>query len=67
MKLTLLITQGTDFLIGSVKEIPAVLTQGKSISEVKENILDALELYLEDMREEQNGQNVIYQEELMFA
>jgi predicted RNase H-like HicB family nuclease len=47
MKLTLLITQGTDFLIGSIKEIPAVLTQGTSISEVKENILDALELYLE--------------------
>jgi predicted RNase H-like HicB family nuclease len=49
MKLTLLITQGTDFLIGNIKEIPAVLTQGKSISEVKENILDALELYLEDI------------------
>jgi predicted RNase H-like HicB family nuclease len=67
MKLTLLIIQGTEFLVGSVKEIPAVITQGTSISEVKENILDALELYLEDMREEQNDKNVIYQEELMFA
>ena len=67
MKLTLLIIQGTDFLIGSIKEIPAVLTQGTSISEVKENILDALELYLEDMRDEQNTQKVVYQEELMFA
>jgi predicted RNase H-like HicB family nuclease len=67
MKLTLLITQGADFLIGSIKEIPAVLTQGTSISEVKENILDALELYLEDMREEQNTQKIVYQEELMFA
>ena len=51
MKLTLLITQRTDFLIGSIKEIPAVPTQGTSISEVKENILDALELYLEDVRD----------------
>ena len=51
MKLTLLITQGSDFLIGSIKEIPTILTQGRSISEVKENILDALELYLEDMRD----------------
>ena len=49
MKLTLLITQGSNFLIGSIKEIPSVLTQGTTISEVKENILDALELYLEDM------------------
>lgn len=65
--MTLLITQGTDFLIGSIKEIPAVLTQGTSISEVKENILDVLELYLEDMRDEQNTQKIVYQEELMFA
>jgi predicted RNase H-like HicB family nuclease len=48
MKLTLLITQGTEFLIGSIKEIPAVITQGTSIAEVEENILDALKLYLED-------------------
>jgi predicted RNase H-like HicB family nuclease len=48
MKLTLLITQGTEFLMGSIKEIPAVITQGTSVAEVKENILDALELYLED-------------------
>ena len=67
MKLTLLITQGSNFLIGSIKEIPAILTQGTTISEVKENILDALELYLEDMREEQSNQNIVYQEELMFA
>ena len=54
--------------MGIIKEIPAVLTQGTSISDVKENILDALELYLEDMREEQSSsQDVIYQEELMFA
>lgn len=67
MKLTLLIIQGTDFLVGSIKEIPAVLTQGTTIVEVKENILDALELYLEDMRDEQNTQKIVYQEELMFV
>ena len=67
MKLTLLITQGTDFLVGSIKEIPAVLTQGTTIAEVKENILDALELYLEDMRGEKNTQKIVYREELMFG
>lgn len=52
LKLTLIIEKGNDgFLVGQIKEIPEVLTQGTSIEEVKENILDALELYLTDMRE----------------
>jgi predicted RNase H-like HicB family nuclease len=66
MKLTVVITKGEDFLIGTIKEIPAVLTQGRDIAEVKVNIHDALELYLADMREEQPTQEVIYQEELIF-
>jgi len=32
-----------------------VLTQGTNISEVKENVLDALEMYLEDTSDEQNA------------
>jgi len=52
MKYTLVIKQGKDgFLIGQLKELPAVFTQGLTINELKENIADALELYLEDMRE----------------
>ena len=52
MKYTLVKKQGKDgFLIGQLKELPAVFTQGLTISELKENIADALELYLEDMRE----------------
>ncbi|RZK23859.1 MAG: type II toxin-antitoxin system HicB family antitoxin [Hymenobacter sp.] len=51
MKLTLLIRQGETQLIGQLKEIPGVLTQGKTVEEVKENIQDALALYLENMRE----------------
>jgi predicted RNase H-like HicB family nuclease len=51
MELTLVITKGKDgYLIGKIKEVPAVVTQGKTLEEVKENILDALQLYLEDMR-----------------
>ena len=53
MKLTAIISKGKNgFLIGRIKEIPEVLTQGETIKETKENIIDALELYLEDMREE---------------
>ena len=67
MKLTLIITEGEAYFIGMIKEIPAVLTQGKSVEEVKENLLDALELYLQDMREESVSQKIVYQEDLIFA
>ena len=46
MKLTIVISKGEEFYIGTIKEIPAVLTQGSSIEETKKNVLDALELYL---------------------
>lgn len=49
--LTLAIEKGQDgWYVGSVEEIPAVMSQGKTIEELKENILDALNLYLETMR-----------------
>jgi len=46
MKLTIVISKGEEFYIGTIKEIPAVLTQGYSIEETKENVLDSLRLYL---------------------
>ena len=49
MKLTLVVKKGkSNFLVGQLKELPEVFTQGKDIQELRENILDALELYLED-------------------
>jgi predicted RNase H-like HicB family nuclease len=51
MKLTLIIKKGkSGYLIGQLKELPSVFTQGITIEEVRENILDALELYLEDIK-----------------
>ncbi len=70
MTLTLIVKKGKNgFLIGQIKEIPAVLTQGKTVEEVKDNIKDALELYLEDMREEKadNNENILLEEDLIFA
>jgi predicted RNase H-like HicB family nuclease len=69
MKYTLVIKQGKDgFLIGQLKELPAVFTQGLTISELKENIADVLEMYLEDMRENYQPQGVmIEEEEIVFA
>lgn len=67
MKLTLLITQGSEWLIGTFKELPAVMTQGRNIDEVKENILDALHLYLDDMSAEKTDLPIVYEEEWAFA
>jgi predicted RNase H-like HicB family nuclease len=69
MKYTLVIKKGKDgFFIGQLKELPVVFTQGLTISELKENIADALELYFEDMRENYQPQGVmIEEEEIVFA
>ena len=50
MKLTLDIRKGKTQFIGQIKEMPGVLTQGNTVAEVRENIADALNLYLEDVR-----------------
>lgn len=64
MKLTIIITKGDEFFISSIKEIPAVLSQGETIEEAKANVLDALKLYLEDMQQEPNFSNIVLEEDL---
>ena len=49
-----------------VKEIPGVLSQGSTIEEARENTFDALNDYLEDMRLDNETQNTVLQEELIF-
>jgi predicted RNase H-like HicB family nuclease len=67
MKLTIVISKGEELYLGTIKEIPAVLTQGSTIEETKANVLDALELYLEDMQSENNDSNKVFEEDLIFA
>jgi predicted RNase H-like HicB family nuclease len=69
MTLTLVIKKGKNgFLIGQLKELPAVFTQGLTLEEVRENILDSLELYLEDIREQYLPEgDMLREEELTFA
>jgi predicted RNase H-like HicB family nuclease len=67
MKLTIVVSKGEEFYIGAIKEIPAVLSQGATIQEAKENVLDALEFYLEDMQQEKNFENTVLEEELKIA
>jgi len=66
MKLTMIISKGANgFFIGKIQEIPGVLTQGRSVDETAENLEDALELYLEDMREENSNENAVWQKDLI--
>ncbi|WP_299285833.1 type II toxin-antitoxin system HicB family antitoxin [uncultured Mucilaginibacter sp.] len=52
MKFTAIIEKGENgWFVGQVEEIPAALAQGKTIEEVKENLLDALKLILEVNKE----------------
>lgn len=69
MKLTLVIKKGeSNFLVGQLKELPEVFTQGKDIQELRENILDALEMYLEDLRDQYSPKGeMLAEEEIVIA
>ncbi|RNI38014.1 type II toxin-antitoxin system HicB family antitoxin [Hanamia caeni] len=67
MKLTIVISKGEEFFIGTIKEIPAVLTQGETVEEARQNVLDALELYLEDMQSEEDNITKILEEDLIIS
>ncbi len=64
MKLTIIIVKGEEFYVASIKEIPAVLTQGATVEEARTNVLDALQLYLEDMQQEPGYINTVLEEDL---
>jgi predicted RNase H-like HicB family nuclease len=64
MKLTVVVTKGEEFFIGMIKEIPAVLSQGDTVDEARENVLDALKLYLEDMQNEEDDFIKVLEEDL---
>lgn len=69
MKLTLIVKKGqSGYLIGQIKELPAVFTQVLTIEELRENIADALEMYLDDVRERyQPDGEMMQEEEMTFA
>ena len=71
MKLTFNIQKGDNgWYIGQIEEIPAVIDQGKSVEELKKNLLEGLEFYLDTQRllfEEQNQGQEAIKESLIFA
>lgn len=47
MQFAAIIEQGENgWLVGQIEEVPAALSQGKTIDELKANLLDALKLVL---------------------
>lgn len=67
MKFTAIIEQGEDgWYVGQIEEVPAAMSQGKSIDELKANLLDALKLVLDVNKElteqEYLGKSVIKEE-----
>jgi len=62
--MTLRISKGEDFFVGTIKEIPEVITQAKTVEETKENILDALQIYLESMQDETADIDAILEESI---
>jgi predicted RNase H-like HicB family nuclease len=55
-----------EYYVGTVKELLGVLTQGSSIEETRENTLNALNDYLDGMRADNEINNAVLQEELIF-
>ncbi len=52
MKLTAIIEKSEDgWYVGQVEEIPAALSQGRTIEELKINLIDAVKLLMETNRE----------------
>ena len=67
MKFTAIIEEGENgWFVGQIEEIPAAISQGKTIEDLKVNLLDALRLILDTNKEltskEYFGKQVIIQE-----
>jgi predicted RNase H-like HicB family nuclease len=71
-ELTILIQKDIEsgWYVGQIEEFPAAISQGQTIAELKENLIDALKLLLETQKlqlsKENNGQKVL-KRKLQFA
>ncbi|WP_426668643.1 type II toxin-antitoxin system HicB family antitoxin [Mucilaginibacter sp. McL0603] len=67
MKFTAVIEKGENgWFVGQVEELPAAISQGKTIEELKKNLLDAIKLLLDANKEitekEYLGKTIIKEE-----
>jgi len=52
--------QDDNWFVGKLKEIPGVFSQGKTIEELKENIIDAYQMMLQESDVEDKHPDVKY-------
>jgi len=53
MELTMIIEKGENgWYVGQIEEYPGAISQGKTIDELKENLIDALNLLIDVQRDE---------------
>jgi predicted RNase H-like HicB family nuclease len=67
MKFTAVIEKGeSGWFVGQIEEVPAAISQGETIEDVKTNLLDALRLIMDTNKEitekEYVGKQVIFEE-----
>jgi predicted RNase H-like HicB family nuclease len=71
MKLTAIIEKSEDgWYVGQIEEFPAAISQGKTIDELKANLLDAFSLLLEANKEKTEKEYLeknVVREELFLA
>ena len=70
MTITAIIEQGENgWLVGQLQEFPAVIDQGKTVEELKKNLMLGLEFYLEVQREQtaQEYEGRTFTQELLVA
>jgi len=59
ISITAIIEKSIDgWYIGQIEEFPKAISQGKTIEELKENLLDALSLVMETQREKTQEQYI---------
>ena len=71
MKLTAIIEKSDDgWYVGQIEEFPAAISQGKTIDEVKSNLIDALMLLMETNKEltkKEYTDKVVFRKELLLV
>lgn len=55
MNLTAVFVQDGPWIVAWITEIPGVQTQGATMEEARENLMDALRLMLEDLRDQETS------------
>ena len=59
VSITAIIEESSDgWFVGQIEEFPEVISQGKSIDELKENLMDALKFEMEMRREKTQQQDL---------